>query len=463
MTLSLPLNDFRWMTEEEVRAFDPTCISDLPGPGYILEVDLSYPKELHMAHSSFPLAPETLDITEDLLSPYSKEALKCIYGKTKHRAKKLTATFFPRKKYVVHGCNLKFYLEQGMVLDKIHRIITFYQEPFVAPYILYCTKMRKEAKTETERTFWKLIINALYGKLIEGMNKRMDCRFNRNKQQALRNVASPLYKGSIICDEDFSISFLKKKVLQMNKQQWSVGFSILELSKLVMQRLYYEVIQPRFGVKNCEVLMSDTDSFLLRVKECGGLDGAMERLQDVMDFSNFPPDHKFFTKDKEKELGYLKNEHPNKEIVSFVGLRSKTYAIQLAGGSEKIKSKGVPHRTKDMIPLSALEDCLVSQSKLSVIFKAIRSKDHQLQVIQSEKVAFSSFDDKRYLFCEIHSVPYGSIVIQRRGENLSCPFCDQMYWAYQEHFYGEPRRRRTPIVRHVEEEEESDDTEIIED
>ena len=212
MTFPLPLRDFRWLSEEEVASFNPlTDISDDPGPGYILEVDLSYPKQLHRTHASFPLAPENITITDEMLSPYSKSALKACYKKTKHTAKKLTATFNDRKNYVVHGSNLKFYLEQGLKLDKIHRIMSFYQEPFIEPYIAYCTQKRKEAKTETEKTFWKLVINALYGKLIEGMAKRMDCRFNRNRQQAMRNVASPLYKGSMICDEGkIRFGFFKK-------------------------------------------------------------------------------------------------------------------------------------------------------------------------------------------------------------------------------------------------------------
>ena len=79
-----------------------------------------------------------------------------------------------------------------------------------------------------------------------------------------------LKKLLFVCDFflclDFSISFWKKKTLQMNKQQWAIGYSVLELSKLVMQRLYYNVIQQRFGYKNVELLMTDTDSFLLNIK-----------------------------------------------------------------------------------------------------------------------------------------------------------------------------------------------------
>ena len=101
-------------------------------------------------------------------------------------------------------------------------------------------------------------------------------------------------------DLDFSITFWKKKSLQMTKQQWAIGFSVLELSKLVMQRLFYNVIQQRFGFKNVDLLMTDTDSFLLNIKTGAGRSGSnrctriMRTLSDVMDFSNYPKDHELY-------------------------------------------------------------------------------------------------------------------------------------------------------------------------
>lgn len=90
----LPQRDFRWMSEEEVSRF--SCDDDISwedGPGYILEVDLEYPDNLHLAHNSFPLAPESITIGEGDLSPYGKACLSNIHNKTKHKAKKLSATF----------------------------------------------------------------------------------------------------------------------------------------------------------------------------------------------------------------------------------------------------------------------------------------------------------------------------------------------------------------------------------
>lgn len=177
MTMPLPLRDFRWMSEEEIEEFDPIKdVQDGDGRGFIVECDLEYPAHLHLPHSSFPLAPETVEISTEMLSPYSKECFSTIYNKQKHKAKKLTATFHTRRNYVVHGMNLKYYLSKGLRLKKVHRVITFYQSAFIASFINYCTRKRREAKTETEKQLWKLIVNSLYGKLIEGVANRMDCR-----------------------------------------------------------------------------------------------------------------------------------------------------------------------------------------------------------------------------------------------------------------------------------------------
>lgn len=429
MTFPLPLRDFRWMTDDEISVFDvQRDISDEDGPGYILEVDLEYPPQLHVSHNSFPLAPENIDITENMLSPYSLKCKGLIYGSTGKPPRKLTATFHDRKKYVVHGLNLKLYLQLGLKLKKIHRIIAFHQESFIKGYIDYCTQKRKEAKTETERTYWKLIVNSLYGKLIEGTSKRMDCHFSRTRTQAMKRASSPYFKGAKSFSEHLTVSFSRKKTIQLNKQQWAIGFSILEISKLVMQRLYYQVIQPRFGVDGTELLMTDTDSFLMKLTTELSQTDCMNLLKDVMDFSNYPTDHILHDKSRAKELGYLKNEIPNKTITSFVGLKSKTYAIKVNHEKELIKAKGIPQHCKKTIPISSLFECLHHISKHEVTFRSLRSKDHVIYLIQSDRLAFSSFDDKRYLLCPQHSVPYGSILVPETPGY--CFFCDSIRCLY---------------------------------
>jgi hypothetical protein len=72
MTQALPIGDFRFLSRDEIDQLEVDNISDDATQGYILEVDLSYPRELHRLHCDFPVAPEKLKVTHDMLSPYCK-------------------------------------------------------------------------------------------------------------------------------------------------------------------------------------------------------------------------------------------------------------------------------------------------------------------------------------------------------------------------------------------------------
>ena len=63
------------MSRKKIDSLDILSIPEDGKYGYVLEVDLDYPSELHAAHSSFPLAPHKMDITEKWLSPYAKGKL----------------------------------------------------------------------------------------------------------------------------------------------------------------------------------------------------------------------------------------------------------------------------------------------------------------------------------------------------------------------------------------------------
>jgi len=66
--MSLPVDDFRFLSDVEVECFDVMQVAEDSPVGYILEVDLDYPPELHLTHNSYPLCPEHLTVKEDMLS-----------------------------------------------------------------------------------------------------------------------------------------------------------------------------------------------------------------------------------------------------------------------------------------------------------------------------------------------------------------------------------------------------------
>ena len=132
--------------------------------GYMFEVDLEYPKNLHKdeTHDNFPLAPESFKIEKDLLSPYQQD-LGDQLG-VKYGSKKLCLTLNDKKNYICHARNLKFYLKHGLKLKKIHKILQFNQSQWLKPYIDLNTKLRQEADNKFEEGFAKLMNNSFFGK-----------------------------------------------------------------------------------------------------------------------------------------------------------------------------------------------------------------------------------------------------------------------------------------------------------
>ena len=102
--------------------------------GYFLEVDLKYPDELHKLHNDYPLAPEKLAVTNDMLSKYCKE-IADEYDIKVGDVKKLIPNLGNKTKYVLHYRNLQLYLSLGMKLIKIHRILKFKQSDWMKKYI----------------------------------------------------------------------------------------------------------------------------------------------------------------------------------------------------------------------------------------------------------------------------------------------------------------------------------------
>jgi hypothetical protein len=442
MQRALPYDGYQWMTQEELASFDPLrdVTEDDDATGYILEVDLHYPEHLHLAHNSFPLAPDQEEITQADLSPYAARVLAFLKGRApddplpSYKAKKLTATFRDRREYVVHGVNLKYYVEKGLKVTAVRRGIKFRQKKFLRAFIAMCTEKRRLATTKAESDLWKLIVNSLYGKSIENTDKRMDCRFNFGDDVVDRRVRCPTFKGSVICDDDFSVTFHRKKEVRM-VQFWAWGFSVLELSKVIMQKLYYEAIRPAFD-DQVAVLMSDTDSFCLLLGHPRVNEG-LARIANVMDFSNYPPDHPLFDASRKNQLGYLKNEVPgNKPILRFAGVKPKSYGLSTladacgdvcgGGGREAFDSraKGVKKVVKKSLTFDDYKSTVLGAKEVSVTQYGLQAVNYVNRVLRTNKVAFSSFYDQRWTLCPVHTCPYGSVLI-RAAQDLGgdCPVC----------------------------------------
>ena len=159
----LPVAYFAFNTEVPIQEILNN--TDEASIGYFVEVDLFYPPSLHDEHCEFPLAP-TKVVVEEWLSDY-KIKLKEQHNLTSSKVKKLLQTFFDEERNVVHYKLLNFYVQLGLVIKKVHRVLRFQQENWMSLYVTLNSEKRQVASNKFEENFYNLMNNAVYGKNCE--------------------------------------------------------------------------------------------------------------------------------------------------------------------------------------------------------------------------------------------------------------------------------------------------------
>ena len=231
------------MIKKNVDELDVMSINEKSDVGYILEIDLKYPNELHELHNDYPLAPEKLTVTNDILSNYCK-SIADKYDIKVGDVKKLIPNLGNKNKYVVHYRNLQLHLLLGMKLTKIHRVLHFKQSNWMKKYIDFNTKKRISASNDFEKDFFKLMINSVYGKTMENLRKRINVRFVNNKKDFLKYTSRPTYVTHKLINKNFAAIHEIKPVSILNKPIY-VGFTVLDLSKWLMYDFHYNFIKKK--------------------------------------------------------------------------------------------------------------------------------------------------------------------------------------------------------------------------
>ena len=162
----LAYEGFKWL--KNVDKFDVMSINETSPIGYLLEFDLGYPDKLHELYNDYPLAPQKLAVSSDMLSKCCKK-IADKYEIKVGDVQKLIPNLGSKTNYVVHYRNLQLYLSLGMKLTKIHRVLKFKQSDWMKKYIDFNTEKRMNAANDFEKDFLKLMINSVYGKAMENL------------------------------------------------------------------------------------------------------------------------------------------------------------------------------------------------------------------------------------------------------------------------------------------------------
>ncbi|KAL9953136.1 hypothetical protein ACROYT_G040499 [Oculina patagonica] len=368
--------------------------------GWILEVDLEYPAELHEEHNSYPLAPEKKKINKDLFSPYQKELIKNL-DLGPPDSEKLVLTLEDKTNYVVHYRNLQFYLKQGMKLKKVHRVLEFEQECWMEPYIKMNTEFRKKAKNDFEKNFYKLMNNSVFGKTMENLRNRVDIKIARSDEtnKIRKLVASPFYSRHVLFSNDLVRIDIRKSRLFLNKPVYT-GMTILDVSKILMYDFFYKEMKMEYG-QRCELLYTDTDSLLLEI-DTEDIYEDIYQNKTLYDTSDYPKENILHSEENKKVLGKMKEECAGTPISECVCLRPKMYSIiygtQTADQKKIKKAKGVKKSVvKKQIMHEQYKETLFGTKQLWHGMNILRSEGHEIYGMHLNKVSLSPFDSKRLI------------------------------------------------------------------
>ncbi|XP_057305260.1 uncharacterized protein LOC130642191 [Hydractinia symbiolongicarpus] len=210
MQQSLPTHGFKWVSNIEI--IDEKKIEKLVSDikyGYLLEIDVDYPKDLHDKHNELPFLPKRKMI---------------------HRVEKLIPNLEHKKKYVVHIGALHQALKHGLELKKVHRAIQFNQSPWLRGYIDHNTKLRTAAKNDFEKDFYKLMNLSVFGKTMENIRNHRNIKLVTNEAAYTKITMQPNFKSGTCFGKNLMGIEMSRTGIKMNKPVY-IGQAILDQSK----------------------------------------------------------------------------------------------------------------------------------------------------------------------------------------------------------------------------------------
>ena len=346
-----------------------------------------------MHHSDLPFLPERMKI---------------------NKGSKLVCNVRDNENYVMHILALKQALNHGLKLTKVHRVIEFRQEAWLKPYIDMNTELRKHAKNEFEKNFFKLMNNAVFVKTMENIRNHRDIKLVTSDKRRSILVSEPNYHLSKCISKYLMIIEMRKVEVKMNKPIY-LGQAILDISKTLTYEFWYDYIKPKYGDK-ARLCYMDTDSFVIHIKTEDFYKDIADDVERWFDTSNYDEkDERTLPTGKNKKvIGLFKDELGGKIMIEFCALRAKAYVYRWDDDTEKKKAKGTKKCiVKREITFKNYMDSLFNDEVTIKLQQRFRSNHHRVYTEGVNKIARSSNDDKRLqTFDKVTTFPYGTNVFK---------------------------------------------------
>ena len=224
---NLPSHGFLW---KEAESFTPEKMDELvkkDKKGYLLEVNVQYPKELHQNHNELPFLAGRMKIK---------------------REEKLVPNLRNKKGYIVQIKTQNQALKHGLKLKKVPRVIEFQHSNWMKPYIMLNTRLRAAAKNEFEKDFFKLMNNSVFGKAMENIRNHKNIKLVTSEKKYKKQVMKPNFEDSREFTKYLLAVEMGKTEIKMNRPVY-LGQIILDLSKTLMYEFHYGYMRPKYSSK----------------------------------------------------------------------------------------------------------------------------------------------------------------------------------------------------------------------
>ena len=237
---------------------------------------------------------------------------------------------------------------------------------------------------------------------MENLRNRRTVELVTSEEKLKKIAAQPSFKQFKIFHENLVAVERAKVELTLN-QPIFVGFTILDLLKMLMYNFHYNSIRQKYP--SLMLLFTNTDSLTYQIQT----DNVYEDFyadKHLFDFSGYEKESPFYNDENKKVIGKMKDELNGEIIEEFVGLRAKMYSLKTKKEEMK-KAKGVKKNVvKKDISHQDYVDCLFEERKFMHTMQTIRSFKHQLYTINLNKVSLSHYGDKRFLLDDgVSSLP----------------------------------------------------------
>ena len=202
------------------------------------------------------------------------------------------------------------------------------------------TKLRIEEKNDFEKDVFKLMNNSVFRKSMKNVRKHRDIKLVITDKRRNHLASEPNYHTPKYFSESLTTIEMKKTKVKMNKPIY-LGMSILDVTKTLMYKFWYDYIKPKYQdiAKLCYM---DTDSFITYIKTEDFYKDIADDVKKWFDASNYIKDDKRLLPigQNKKKIGFFKDELGGKIMKEFVALRGNRYAYLVDGDTEHKKAKG---------------------------------------------------------------------------------------------------------------------------